>query len=214
LRVGGPEARDPVGDIASLSRRVLGTVPIVYLVQAALAQLTPAWGFRELLDIDDAALLELLLGDIREVFAEREANKVDPADRISSADLAEALAEIEGRPWAEYGKNDKPITQNKLARLLKQLKIVPDSVRIDEKRTPKGYYLRQFEEAFELPLQGATWARAVEVMERYDLKSYDAIHIATAQERGLLDCATMDRDFEAIHALTLWLARDDRPPLV
>ena len=69
-------------------------------------------------DIDDASLLELLLGDIRDIFAKRAANKVEPADRIPSAELVEALAEMEGRPWAEYGKSDKPITQNKLARLL------------------------------------------------------------------------------------------------
>jgi Protein of unknown function (DUF3631) len=67
---------------------------------------------------------------------------------MPSAALAEALAEMDGRPWAEFGRNEKPITQNKLARLLKPLKIVPDSIRIDEKRTPKGYYLNQFEEAF------------------------------------------------------------------
>ena len=67
---------------------------------------------------------------------------------MPSAALVEALAEMDGRPWAEFGRNEKPITQNKLARLLKPLKIVPDSIRIDEKRTPKGYYLNQFEEAF------------------------------------------------------------------
>lgn len=98
-------------------------------------------------DIDDAALLELLLGDIRDIFAKRAASRVEPADRIPSAALAEALAEIEGRPWAEYGKNDKPLTQNKLARLLKQLKIVPENIRIDDK-VPKGYVLERFEEAF------------------------------------------------------------------
>jgi hypothetical protein len=66
---------------------------------------------------------------------------------MPSAALAKALAEMNGRPWAEFGRNEKPITQNKLAGLLKPLKIVPDSVRIG-KRTPKGYYLSQFEESF------------------------------------------------------------------
>ena len=93
-------------------------------------------------DIDDAALLELLLGDIRTIFASRE------VERMPSAALVEALAELDGRPWAEFGRTEKPITQNKLARLLKPLKIAPDSIRVDEKRTPKGYYLNQFEEAF------------------------------------------------------------------
>ena len=49
-------------------------------------------------EIDDASLLELLLGDIREdVFAKRAANNVEPVDRIPSAALAEALAGIEVR---------------------------------------------------------------------------------------------------------------------
>jgi putative DNA primase/helicase len=97
---------------------------------------------------DEASLIELLLGDIRDAFAKREANKVEPADRISSGDLVTALVAIEGRPWAELGKSRKPLTQNGLARRLRPLSIAPDSVRVDEKRTPKGYYLHQFKEAF------------------------------------------------------------------
>ena len=93
-------------------------------------------------DIDDAALLELLLRDVRTIFASRE------VERMSSAALVEALAELDGRPWAEFGRTDKPITQNKLARLLKPLGIAPDSIRVDERRTPKGYYFNQFKEAF------------------------------------------------------------------
>ena len=69
-------------------------------------------------------------------------------DRISSGDLVTALVAIEGRPWAELGKSRKPLTQNGLARRLRPLSIAPDSVRVDEKRTPKGYYLHQFKEAF------------------------------------------------------------------
>ena len=88
---------------------------------------------------DEASLIELLLGDIRDAFAKREANKVEPADRISSGDLVTALVAIEGRPWAELGKSRKPLTQNGLARRLRPLSIAPDSVRVDEKRTPKGY---------------------------------------------------------------------------
>jgi hypothetical protein len=97
---------------------------------------------------DEASLIELLLGDIQDIFAKREANKVEPMDRISSGDLVEALVAIEGRPWPELGRNRKPLTQNGLARRLKPLAIAPDSVRVDEKRTPKGYYLHQFKEAF------------------------------------------------------------------
>ena len=47
-------------------------------------------------DIDDASLLELLLGDIRDDFRQAGGEQGRPADRIPSAALAEALAEIGG----------------------------------------------------------------------------------------------------------------------
>jgi putative DNA primase/helicase len=122
-------------------------------------------------DIDDAALLELLLGDIRTIFASRE------VERMPSAALVEALAEMHGRPWAEYSKNDKPITQNKLAGLLKPLKIVPENIRIDDK-VLKGYLSERFEEAFSryLDPEGSS-----EPLHRYNLdKTSTSEHFQTA----------------------------------
>jgi hypothetical protein len=58
------------------------------------------------------------------------------------------LAEIEGRPWAEYKRSGKSISPNQIARLLKEYKIVPDNIRVGD-RIVKGYYLHQFAEAFE-----------------------------------------------------------------
>jgi hypothetical protein len=82
-----------------------------------------------------------LLTDIREIFTMR------GADRISSADLASALLEIETSPWSEWGKSQKPISAPRLARLLGRFGITPGSVRIGEK-TPKGYRLDDFSDAF------------------------------------------------------------------
>jgi hypothetical protein len=61
-----------------------------------------------------------LLADIRDTF--------DASDEMASADLVEALVAIEGRPWAEFGRNGKALTQNQLARLLKPLGIVPQKI--------------------------------------------------------------------------------------
>jgi hypothetical protein len=99
-------------------------------------------------DVDEASRLELLLGDIRDIFEARatEAATKDK-DRISSAELIEKLVEIVPRPWGEYGKSGKPLTQNKLARLLKPLGINPQVLRIGTGKTPSGYYWHQFEEA-------------------------------------------------------------------
>jgi putative DNA primase/helicase len=102
-------------------------------------------------DVDEVSRLELLLGDTRNVFDELTSD----TDRISSAHLIEKLCEIVPRPWGEYGKSGKPLTQNKLARLLKPLGIVPQKLRIGTE-TPNGYFRHQFVEAWErfLSLKG------------------------------------------------------------
>jgi hypothetical protein len=89
-------------------------------------------------DSDDS----VLLADIKTAFEARD------ADRLSSEEICEGLIATEGRPWAEYGKSGKPISKNQLAKRLKRFKIIPDSVRIGGK-TPKGYYRRQFQEAWD-----------------------------------------------------------------
>ena len=48
-----------------------------------------------------ASLVEILLGDIRDMFTKRKTNKVERPDGIPSAALVEGLVAIEGRPWAE-----------------------------------------------------------------------------------------------------------------
>jgi putative DNA primase/helicase len=90
---------------------------------------------------DEASRLELLLGDIRDVFTEKK------TESISSADLIGRLVEITPRPWAEYGRSGKPLTQNKLARLLKPLGIGPDRLKDGDDRA-RGYFLTRFDEPF------------------------------------------------------------------
>jgi Protein of unknown function (DUF3631) len=59
-------------------------------------------------DRDEQSVRELLLADIRAIFAERD------VDRLPSAELVAALVAIEGRPWAEW-KTGKPISANGVA---------------------------------------------------------------------------------------------------
>jgi putative DNA primase/helicase len=88
----------------------------------------------------------MLLADLKGLFEQRS------ADRLASGEICDALAAMEGRPWAEWKASKvaspKPITKNQLAQLLKPFHIVSDSVRIGD-HTPKGYYLHQFTEAFD-----------------------------------------------------------------
>ena len=63
-----------------------------------------------------------------------------------------ALIAIEGRPWAEFGKYQKPITQNQLARLLEPYEIKPKNVRLADGHVPKGYERAQFVESWDIYL--------------------------------------------------------------
>ena len=90
---------------------------------------------------DDQSLKTMLLEDIRSVFAAK------GVGRAPSADLVEALLAMKDRPWPELGKAAKPITQNKLAKLLKDFGIRPDDVWTGGKPL-KGYTIGQFEDAF------------------------------------------------------------------
>jgi putative DNA primase/helicase len=78
--------------------------------------------------IEDASLHELLLGDIRDVFAAKQTDASTSADEITSENLANELAEIEGHPWAEMGKSQKRLTQHRLARMLKSFGIAPKEI--------------------------------------------------------------------------------------
>jgi hypothetical protein len=116
-------------------------------------------------DVDDASMVELLLADIRDVFAaegsEKSATPVadmfaEKTDvEISSADLVKALVAIEGHPWAEMGKSRKPLSTDALAKRLRPLAIRPGNIGPKDARL-RGYKLSQFEEAFSryLPPEG------------------------------------------------------------
>jgi putative DNA primase/helicase len=82
-----------------------------------------------------------LLGDIREVFAGA------GADKLASKDMAERLTQIEGRAWAEYGKQRRPISPNQLANLLRGFGVSSRTIRIGDS-TVKGYNMADFLDAF------------------------------------------------------------------
>jgi hypothetical protein len=66
---------------------------------------------------------------------------------IASQSLTEILTSDPGSEWAEY-RNGKPITQNALARLLKDFKISPERVTINGVQL-RGYLWAWFEDAWE-----------------------------------------------------------------
>ena len=88
---------------------------------------------------DDAAAV-MLLADIRDLFEERQ------SDRAFTSDLVAYLTGLEERPWSDW-RRGKPLTANQLARLLAPFKVKPAVIRVGA-RTPRGYTLEAFEEAF------------------------------------------------------------------
>lgn len=93
------------------------------------------------LEEDAPSINAELLTSIREVFDNRQ------TDRLSTADLLNALAENDESPWATWNRG-KPMTPHQLAKRLSEFRITSNTVRIGFK-TPKGYRLEQFTEAFE-----------------------------------------------------------------
>jgi len=88
----------------------------------------------------DDSLGVLLLGDVRDTFETR------GADRLHSTDLVAALVALTERPWPEH-RRGKPLTENGLARLLKPFKVHSKQVRVGAV-SKKGYELADFADAF------------------------------------------------------------------
>jgi Protein of unknown function (DUF3631) len=97
---------------------------------------------KALSNIDTESEGTALLSDIKSIFAAK------AVDRLASTDLVAALHALEDRPWAEFGRGEKPISPNQLARLLKAFVIVPGTIRTNA-GTPKGYKIEAFADAFD-----------------------------------------------------------------
>lgn len=81
-----------------------------------------------------------ILSSIQEIFEQKN------IDRISSADLIDALCADDEQSWATYN-HGKPMSPRQLASLLKEYGIKSKTVRIGY-ATPKGFEQTQFDDAF------------------------------------------------------------------
>jgi hypothetical protein len=99
-------------------------------------------------DAEPQGLGERLLADIRQEFEER------GDEKMFSADLAQALARLEGSPWSDW-KGGKGFTPSALANQLAPFKISPRTTRIGSD-TKKGYHRDSFINAWAryLPARG------------------------------------------------------------
>jgi Protein of unknown function (DUF3631) len=91
-------------------------------------------------DTFDPAIGVQLLADIRDIFARL------GTTRMTSATLIAELIKDGEKPWATLTRGN-PITENRLARMLKEFQVRPRTVRTSNERA-KGYQLAWFEDAF------------------------------------------------------------------
>ncbi len=69
-------------------------------------------------------------------------------------------------------------------------------------------FLDRFDGVAELPFHTAIWEQSVAIMALRQLRSLDAVHVATAHAYGLRHFATLDDDFNRVQNLHIWLIRD------
>lgn len=92
-------------------------------------------------DGDDGSVHTLLLGDIRAVFDDTN------AAQLATKVILESLHEMEGRPWGEWGRSNKPMTPHALGRALKRFDVSPHQFR-DGLDVVRGYARTDLDDAF------------------------------------------------------------------
>jgi uncharacterized protein DUF3631 len=88
---------------------------------------------------DQGAPAAQLLADVRDLFGDR------GVDRLSSAEIVDALVQREDRPWPEW--HGRPLSKRGLARLLGRFGIGPTQLRIGGDKT-RGYDRAAFADAW------------------------------------------------------------------
>jgi hypothetical protein len=122
-------ALDGIEPLLAIAELAGGSWPVE--ARAACVEL---YGGRQL---EDESTGIRLLADIQNVFSDR--------DRITTADLLDALHELDESPWGDWF--GKPITNRALAALLKPYDIKSRNIKLAERR-PKGFLREQFESAW------------------------------------------------------------------
>lgn len=110
-----------------------------------------ATALSERVSVDDDTLAIRLLHDVRPVFTD---------ETLGSADLVHRLVRLEDRPWADW-TGERPITQARVARLLRPFGIHPMKLRVG-KQTADGYTKRMFTDSWSryLPRKVEQWNTA------------------------------------------------------
>lgn len=137
-------AADPAVPIELHDRQADGWRPLLAIADAAGGQWPSrardaARALAGAVDSDEDDIGTLLLADLRDIFG--------AADRLPSEVIVGRLGAMAERPWPEYGRNRRPITQAGLARALNAFGVRPRGIRIGAD-TPRGYVRADLEPAW------------------------------------------------------------------
>lgn len=69
--------------------------------------------------------------------------------------------------------------------------------------------LDSFADLIEISVNPSIWQETADTVARYQLGSYDALHVATALDAGIYSFATCDRHFLSVGEINTVLVRDD-----
>jgi hypothetical protein len=94
-------------------------------------------------EVEDGDVKRELLKDIREGFS-----KQPQPDRFSSAAVRDHLRSLEHRQWQDWN-DGKGINQRQISDRLRSYRIASHNIRIADGKVVKGYYLADFQEAFD-----------------------------------------------------------------
>ena len=216
------EACDPQLPETAFNRLADNWRPLFAIAEIAGGQWPKrcAEAFAKLISNDDQnaqGVGTMLLFDIDGIF------KKKSIDQIPSAELAESLAEIEGRPWAEWGRHRKPISPNQLANQLRHFEVKPDSIKFGDK-TLRGYRRTAFKEAFDrylsqTPVSECNSATTLGKTPDFEVqRDNERLHpengLSTRESCGVAPCTGEDHDLDAINrelAATASLLKDRQP---
>jgi hypothetical protein len=102
-------------------------------------------------DAVEASGGERLLKDIKALLERRQRDGLDPR-MVSSDEIITYLHGLDGSFWLEFGKDEKPITKTKVARMLAGYGITSSQIRVEvdgKEKNVQGYLITLFDDAFE-----------------------------------------------------------------
>jgi hypothetical protein len=118
----------------------------------------------------------MLLSDLKDLF-----DRNNNSESLATREILDRLHEMDDRPWPAWGRLNKPITSDALARLLKPFKVKPQQIKA---LGGKGYWLADLLDAFDryIPTQIPTPPLPSRNPETHKAQSHSQLKITRNQK--------------------------------